>query len=207
MNTKILVASLATAGLASAFGASAAHAEGLKLGAQAQVLPFGSSLEIGDGDDSEDLDLSTAFGIVGTVDYAVHPNIDIGLAPRLVLNIIPDEADDDDDSATELDLAARVTGHALVAPKLDVFGYVAPGYSIVMLPEGDDDDAFDDPSGLILGLGAGVKYAVSPTLSVVGELGYQLGFQGTSIEFAGESFDADFKTNLVHFGVGIQAAL
>jgi hypothetical protein len=89
----------------------------------------------------------------------------------------------------------------MVAPKLDLFGFVSPGYSILSLP--DSADELDSPTGLVLGFGGGAKYAVTPTLSVVGELGYQLGFQGTSVE----GQDIDLKTDLLHIGVGIQAAL
>jgi hypothetical protein len=193
MNTKILVASLATAGLA--ITGSVAHAEGIELGAQLQVMPFGSEVEVGAGDFSGSADLGTAFGIVGLADFAVHPNINIGAAPRLVFGIKGEDANEDADAATQLDLAARVTGHATVAPKLDVFGYASPGYSLIMIPDNEDDN----PAGFILGFGGGAGYAVTPSLSVVGELGYTLGFQGVD--------DVDFATKLLHIGVGIKAAL
>ena len=197
MNTKILFATLVTAGLATT--ASAAHAGGIKIGAQAQILPAGSELtgEELDGDEFS-VDAEPAFGVVGTFDYAVHPNIDIGLAPRIVIGL---KGEDDDDSATQFDLAARVTGHAQVAPKVDVFGFVAPGYSILSMPDWPDD--VDSPSGLVLGLGAGAGYAVTPKLSIVGEVGYQLGFQGFSV---GDR-DITAQTDLLHLGVGIKAAL
>lgn len=207
MNTKILLASLATAGLATTAGLHSAHAENLAIGAQAQILPAGS-VDIAVGDEDESFDLKTAFGIVGTVDYRVHPNFSVGAAPRLIFGVKPDEADEDSDSATQLDLAARLTGHFPVAPKIELFGYASPAYSFVFLPseDGDDDEA-DDPSGFALGFGAGAAFKVTPALSVVGEIGYTLGFQGSSVETPIGDFDVDFKTSFPHVGIGIQAAL
>jgi hypothetical protein len=189
MNTKILVASLATAGLASAFGASAAHAEGMKVGGQVQILPA-SELE----GENASIDLKTAFALVGTFDYAVHPNIDIGAAPRIVLGLKPADFDADD-SLTQYDLAARVTGHAQVAPAFQVYGFASPGFSIITSPDDDDDSS----SGLILGLGGGGAFAVTPRLSLVGELGYTLGFQSVD--------DNKVATNLLHIGFGVKASL
>jgi hypothetical protein len=189
MNTKILLASLATAGLASAFGATAAHAEGIKLGGQLQVLPA-SELE----GENVSIDLKTSLALVGTFDYAVHPNIDVGAAPRIAFGLKPEEYDGDE-SLTQFDLAARVTGHTPVGAKVEVFGFVSPGYSIIS--SSDDDD--DSSTGLILGLGGGAAFAVTPTIALVGELGYTLGFQ---------SVDGDkAASNLLHLGFGVQAAL
>jgi hypothetical protein len=150
MNTKILLSSLAVTGLASTLAASAAHADKIKVGGQLQVLPALSSLKAEGLGLDESASAEPAFGVLGTFDYAVHPNIDIGLAPRIVFGL---KADSDADSATQFDLAARVTGHAQVAPKLDIFGFAAPGYSILSMPNWPDQ--VDQPSGLVLGFGGG----------------------------------------------------
>jgi hypothetical protein len=203
MNTKLLFASVTLASTAGLAGlASSAHAGGLSVGGQVQLIPV-AELTIDDGDDSESEDLNTTVGFAGIVEYAVHPNVSIGFAPRFIIGLEPDGAED---SASQLDLSARITGRLPVAPKVDLFAYAAPGYSLIFPPDNDLID-FGTPSGFILGFGGGAAYKVTPTLSVVGEVGYSLGFQSTTVEALGQEADADVKTNLLHIGLGVQAAL
>jgi hypothetical protein len=193
---KIRIAVFAT--IASSFVASAALADELgaeaapkvRIGAQVELLPTGSL-------DSEP-DSATpkvAYGVGLTFDYAITRNISIGVAPRMIFNVIDKDANGD--AASQLDLRARVKGHFPIADKIEAYGFVAPGYSIVMLP----DSELDNPAGLVLAFGAGATYDLTPRMFVSGEVGYQLGFQRT--EVLGET--VDLGTSYLHVGLGAGA--
>jgi hypothetical protein len=202
MNTKLLFASVTLASTAGLAGlTSSAHAGNLEVGGQLQLVPAGSlEFEVDGEGDSEDTD--TAFGLVGIVDYVINPNISVGFAPRLVLGVAADGADD---SATQLDLAARITGRLPVAPKVDLFAYGAPGYSFTFPPE--DADELGTPSGFSLGFGGGAAFKVTPVVSLVGELGYSLSFQSGTAEALGQEVDYDYNANFLHLGFGVKAAI
>jgi hypothetical protein len=168
-----------------------AAAPKLTAGAQIDLLPVGT-LTLDEADEGT----AFAYGIGASIDYAITPMISIGFAPRYIANVITDNAQDDADAAAELDLRLRVKAQFPVAPALNAYGFLAPGYSIIMLP--DDFEGVDDPAGLVVGFGGGVTYDVAPSFFVNGELGYQIGFQSTS--FAGN--DVDFTSDYLHIGLG-----
>lgn len=172
-----------------------ASAGGLTGAAQVQLLPVGTlAFEAGGMDDSESTEV--AFAIGGQIDYWVNENISVGFAPRYILNIKPDGAED---TATQLDLGARVQYNAPVNPQTKAFGFVSPGYSMLMLPDAAGDIS---PKGFILGFGGGVRYGMNDKMFVQGEAGYTLGFQGGTEQ----DIDYTFKTNFLHIGVGIGSA-
>ena len=105
--------------------------------------------------------------------------------------------DGDGDAAKELDLRARIGGIAKVADTIRVFGYAAPGYSIIMLP--DEADGIDNPAGFVLGFAAGAAFDLAPSTYLSAEIGYQVGYQSTKFL----NNDVDFKTNYLHLGVGL----
>jgi hypothetical protein len=174
---------------------SVAHAGGARVGGNLEMLPMGT-VSASDGSDSASADLDPAFGIGGSADYDVHPNVSVGAAPRFTLGI---KTENDEKSAKELDLMLRVTAHYPVLPAMQVYGYASPGYSMIFLPDNDGEN----PKGFALGFGAGAAYAISDRAFVTGELGYQLGFQAFKIQ--GTSLD--FTTDLLHFGVGVGTTL
>jgi outer membrane autotransporter protein len=73
----------------------------------------------------------------------------------------------------------------------------APGYSYLFLP--NQVDGQDSPSGVTFGLGLGAAFRVAPKVSLTAELGYQFGFQSTTIA----GVDVDLKTNFLHLAGGI----
>jgi hypothetical protein len=163
------------------------------IGVQLDLLPAGT-LSI-DGPNFEDsTDAAAAFAIGGTLDFDVTPFISIGAAPRLIFNVTNDGADDDADAAKQIDLRARVKVHGPVAPKVQAYGFFAPGYSVILSPVEEDDD----PTGLVVAFGGGLTYDVSSKAYLSAELGYQLGFQ--SIEVQGTTVDV--TTDYLHFGFG-----
>lgn len=194
--TKIVtVLALATPALAHADAPVAGSMSGA---VGVHLFPSGEFTLEADGD-SESEDLDTAYGIGGQLDYWATPQISIGLAPRLIFNVIPEDADDDDDSASQLDVAVRVQYNHQANPQLTVFGFAAPGFSVIMLPE--EAEGIDNPKGFILGFGGGIRYGIGGKTFLQAELGYQLGYHGT--EFM--DVDLTFATNLLHLGAGVGA--
>jgi hypothetical protein len=141
-----------------------------------------------------DTDLAFAFALAPVLDYSINQFLFVGLAPQYVFNV---KAKDGGDSAgSELDLRLRVGGNAKVADTLMLYGYLAPGYGIVM-PGGDYNG--DNPKGFVLGFAGGAMLDFTPSLFGNAEVGYQVGYQKVS---AG-GLDSDFKTNYFHVGIGL----
>ncbi len=202
MNTKLLFASIAS--LATTAGLASTASAGVEVGAQLQLLPMGElSTEV--GNQTFETDADPTFGIAANVGYAITPNISVGFAPRLILNIKGEDSDEDSDAATQLDLAARITGKLPVAPKLDLFAHVSPGYSLLFVDNLPDEAS--QPGGFGIAVGGGVGYKVTPTLSITGELGYSAAFLSSTTETPIGDVDANLDTSFFHLGVGLQAAL
>ena len=165
----------------------------LQAGIGLELLPIGE-LKFEYNGDSETTDTEMAFGIAPFLDYAVGPNISLGVAPRLLFNV---KGEDGDEAAKQLDLRVRLLGRFPASPKMRIYGYVAPGYSILFIPDWPDE--VDRPAGLVLALAGGAAYDLGPTTFATFELGYQLGWQGG--EEDGDS--VELSDNFLHFGVGV----
>jgi hypothetical protein len=174
---------------------AAGPAPKMRLGAQVEILPLGT-LEASAGGQSSSTDADIAYGIGATFDYDITPNFSIGAAPRFIFNV--NGKDSNDDAGKQLDLRVRATAHFPVAPQIQIYGFVAPGYSIVMLPSGA---GIDDPKGFAIGFGGGLTYDVAPKVFLSGEVGYQLGFQSTKVL----DQDLDAKTRYLSIGLGAGA--
>jgi hypothetical protein len=148
---------------------------------------------------SQSADTKFAFGIVPTFDYNINEYFFAGLAPQIILNVIPKDAMGS--AGKELDLRARVGGNAKIADTIRLFGYLAPGYSIIMIP--DKMSGESNPAGFVLGFAGGAIFDLTSQLFANAEVGYQVGFQ--SISYMGVS--ADTKTNYLHIGLGIGVRL
>ena len=198
MNLQRSIRQLFACAAACALSLSASVKADTHIGGGLHLLP-GGTFEISNGTDSESQSLGTAFGMTGLVDFDVHPNLSIGVAPRLILNIKPEG---ETDAAKQFDLAVRFTGGAPVgAGNIRMFGFLAPGYSTMFFPNSDSN--IDNPAGVVLGFGGGLAFALQPGLELTGELGYQMGFQSVSVN--GETFG--ITTDFMHVGIGILAAL
>jgi hypothetical protein len=185
---------LASTALAQDVASTAEAPTKASVGAQVELLPVGS-FHLGTDQQSMDPSAAVAYGIGGTFDYAVHEHVSIGVAPRLVLNVVPTGDDfDEADDATELDLRARLKVHTPVAPGVEAYGYLAPGYSILF----DDDEDVDSATGFAIAVGAGATYDLTPAMYVSGEVGYQKGFQSVEIQ----NVDVDVNASYLHLGFG-----
>jgi hypothetical protein len=198
---------IAAAALAGIAASATAHAGG-RVGAEVLLVPVGDATIDAPGEQAETVDLAVAYGLGALAAFDVSPNFSIGFAPRLVLGI-KGEDDEDDEAITELDLAVRFTGHFPLAPggaELQIHG--SPGYSWLFLPDiGDDDDLLGTPSGLVIGVGAGISVPVADNVSLVGDLTYTFGFQGTTVEGFGEEIDLELSIDTAQLGFGLQAKI
>jgi hypothetical protein len=193
MKTPIVLSTLLLAA-----AATSAHAD---VGVQAQILP-----SVDGQTDDESYSLGTGFAVAAQLGVRVAPNLSVAFAPRLVFGMKPEDSDDE---WSQADLAVRLTGHVpLGSEKNEVFGYVAPGYSMIFLPDVRYRGiTIDDPSGVVLGIGAGAAFEIWPTLSLVGDVGYSWGFHSTTASYQGESTDADLRTDILHVGLGIRGSM
>jgi len=162
-----------------------------RLGLQLEFLPIGSLGVVHEGDSVSE-GAALAYGVGAVAAYDVTPYLTFGAAPRLVLNV---KGKDAPSSAKEVDLRAQIVAHFPIVPKVEVYGVVTPGFSLLVI----SDNRGTDPSGFIVGLGAGATYDVAPNLFVSGELGYQFGFQ--AIRVKGENLG--IGTSYLHVGAGV----
>lgn len=170
---------------------------GLQAGAGFEILPLGELSFAVDGD-STTADTATAFGLTPFLDYAPVPFFSVGLAPRFLLNVKGKEGDA---SAKQLDLRVRAMVRLPVARTVRLFGYAAPGYSIIFPP--DWPDGVSRPKGFILAFAGGAAFDFSPQGFVSFEIGYQLGWQ--SLTESG--IDFDLSDNYLHLGAAVGARL
>jgi hypothetical protein len=176
---------------AAAVATGATPAKKGSVAVQLELLPSGTLTLSGAGDDVSN-DTDTAFALGGNLAFAVHPNFSIGFAPRIIFGV---QGEGGTETAKEFDLRARAELHGAIAPNAQVFGFVAPGYSFLVMPS---DFPADDPSGLVVAFGAGASVDVTPQVFLTGEIGYQVGFQSTSFQ----GTDVDVTTDFLHLGVG-----
>lgn len=185
----LLVTALGTTGRALA--APSGDAAGtLRVGLNLVPEPFGqftASVQTPIGTVSGSQDTAFAFGFAPYLDYLLHPNLFVGFSPVYSVHVKGDNSNGD--SSQQLDLLIRAGAQLPLAAGLQVFGYLAPGYSVIMIPNADN------PSGFVLGLHAGATYNVNDKVYALFQLGYQFGYQSTS--------NADVKDDLFQFGLGI----
>lgn len=149
------------------------------------------------------VDAATAFEIGGRVEVAVLPFLSLGLAPSLLLHVRSTEASN---SGSLLDLPLRVAVGGDVAPKIRVYGFAAPGYTI-LFPPADAMGNTTHPSGFMIGFGGGVGVRVAPRFALAGELGYQFRFLSETETVGGQPVDVSAQFNYLTFTVAALARL
>jgi Outer membrane protein beta-barrel domain len=191
----LLVYPLAGLFLAASFGS--ARAERVRLGGTVSVLPLGQ-IHLEGGGLSESVDTATAFAFGGIAEVQLLTYLAIGFAPRLLFNV---KGEDGTESGRELDLALRVIGNVPVGGIVQLYGFAAPGYSVIYVPDWPDE--LSNPAGFIFGFGGGVGLDLDPRFRLAVELGYQLG--GQQVTEQGETLELDIS--YVHLGVSAMARL
>jgi hypothetical protein len=176
---------------------ASARAERVRLGGTVALLPIGQAHVEAEGL-SESEDTATAVGLGGLVEVQLLTNLAVGFAPRLILNV---KGEDGTESGKELDLAFRVIGNVPVGPMVQLYGFAAPGYSVIYIPDWPDE--LSNPAGFIFGFGGGVGFDINPQFRLAVELGYQIGGQQLSEE--GQTVDVEIS--YLHLGVSAMARL
>lgn len=202
----ILGALLSTPAFAGDLGAAAAPSPSrLRVQAQVEVLPTGSeslNADTPNGTSSLSMDADVAYGITGMIDYDLTPYLAVGVAPRLVLNVKVNDPAFRDRAGEELDLRAHVLGHLPVAPGVELYASLSPGYADLL------DDAHSTLSGFALAGALGATFRVSPRVFLSGELGYQRVFSSrdTTFEIPGTGtpfvIKNDVDLSYLHIGLG-----
>jgi opacity protein-like surface antigen len=188
----------ATSAFADEIAGETSAAKKVSVGAQIDLLPAGT-LTLDAPGLNVSSDAGFAYGVGLNASYDLTPNISIGLAPRIIFNIVAKDARDDAPVGKEYDLRARVTAHFPLIDKLQIFGFAAPGYSFLT----DTNDKTDNPSGFVLAFGGGATYDLAPNLFLTGEVGYQLGFQSvTAKDLSGKDITIDETTDYLSIGLG-----
>lgn len=168
------------------------------IGAGLVIAPVGTlSLEAGGMEQSESM--ATALGAEIVATREIGSNLSFVVAPRFLTNIRGAEATE---SATQMDLRLGLSFGQPIAPNIYAFGFGLAGYSIIFPPSDEGEESYT-PQGLIIGFGGGAGFLLSPKMMAVASLGYQLGFQATTIQ----GMDVTLKDNLLDFTVGIMAGL
>jgi len=174
-------------------GGEGASASKLRLGLNVVPMPFGtlkySALGLSGSSDTK-----FAIGAFPFFDYLFTPNLFGGIAVQYTFNI-KSKDQTSGDASKQLDIMLRLGGGTYVADHVQVYGYLSPGYSIIMVPSAAGTN---NPKGFMLGVHAGAMYDVTPGAFLNLELGYQFGFQ--SVSQGGVS--ADFKSNFGQIGLG-----
>ena len=150
---------------------------------------------------SDSTDAATAFEIGGRLEFQVAPLVSIGIAPTILLGV---KSKDASDSATQLDLPLRIAVGGEVAPKIRIYGFAAPGYSILFPPSSGTGDT-QHPSGFMIGFGGGVGYRIAPKFTLAGELSYQFRFWSESVDVLGTSVDISAQDNFLTFSLAATA--
>jgi hypothetical protein len=175
------------------------------IGGSLGLSPIGTLKSTASGGPTFTDDAAVAFQINGLLDYRVTPLLSIGFAPGIIFNV---KTSGGDSSGTELDLPIRLALGGPVAPKVRLYGFVSPGYSVLFPPS---DSGGGHPSGLMLGFGGGVGVRVARGVMLTGELGYQFRFLSTTETIDLGNFelttDVSLQENYLTFAVGIVAAL
>jgi hypothetical protein len=157
----------------------------LRIGLNVVPMPFGTVKGSGSMDSA---DTAFAFGIMPFADYLLTPNMFVGFSPSFTFNVKP--SDGNADAAKEIDLMLRLGGQAPISDVMQLYGYLTPGFSIIMIP-----NRSENAKGFALGIHAGAMYSFSQTVFFNGELGYQIGYQTIS-------GGADFKVSYMQIALG-----
>jgi hypothetical protein len=197
-----VVAAVVVPGWAHAQGMTESHDAKLWLGGHLGLSPIGT-LKAETLGTSASVDAATAFEIGGRAEYQITPLLSIGFAPSIILNV---KGKDADNSASQLDLPLRLAVGGEVAPKLRLYGFAAPGYTILFPPSSSSGNT-THPSGFMIGFGGGVGFRVAPRFSVNGELGYQFRFLSETEMVGSQSVDASAQFNYLTFTVAAVAGL
>jgi hypothetical protein len=158
----------------------------MRVGLTLVPMPFLGTLKFSAPGISGSSDAAVAFGAAPVFDYLINSNLFVGATVLGTFNVKPKDATGD--AAKEYDLMLRIGGNIPLADKLQGYGYLSPGYSIISPPQGDS------AKGFVVGAHVGAMFDVTSSVFLNGELGYQLGFQSVD--------GNDSQTRFFQIGLG-----
>jgi hypothetical protein len=162
----------------------------LRLGLTLVPAPFGS-LTSGPSGAEFSVGSEFAFAVMPVVDLNLARHLFIGFAPSYTFNI--QAKNGPGSAASELDLLLRIGAEAAATDRVQVYGYLSPGYAFMSGLPGDLS-----ARGPVVGLHAGGRLDLTPAFFVNAEVGYQMGFQNASINGS----DAEFHASFFQIGLG-----
>ena len=164
-----------------------------RLGLTLVPAPFGT-LTSGPSGGEFSVGSQFAFAVMPVVDLSLARHFFVGFAPSYTFNIKAKNGPDD--AASELDLLLRIGAEAAATDRIQVYGYLSPGYALMSgLPPGGEG-----VRGPVIGLHAGGRLDLTPAFFVNAEIGYQLGFQNAST--SGSEWHASFAQ--IGLGAGVR---
>jgi len=163
----------------------------IRLGLTLVPAPFGS-LRSGPPGGEFWVGSEFAFAVMPVVDLSLAHHLFVGFAPSYTFNVkarggLPD-------AESELDLLLRIGAELAATERLQIYGYLSPGYSFMYgMPSGGEG-----ARGPVIGLHGGGRLDLTPAFFVNAEVGYQMGFQTVSTNGA----DADWYAAFFQIGLG-----
>jgi hypothetical protein len=139
------------------------------------------------------VDFPAVFAAEAQVGYRFFPFLSVALAPQMLFNLKPDH----EDSADELGVFVQTTGHLALKPQWDLDLFVAPGYSVLIVP------GADNAKGLAFRWGGGPMFHLTEHVSFAAEFSHQLGFQRTERDGS----DVDMETTFFSMVAGVRLRL
>ncbi|MCP4447938.1 MAG: hypothetical protein GY811_21775 [Myxococcales bacterium] len=166
---------------------------GSTFGMTLRLSVFGNITIAGGGESLEE-NAATTLAFAPFLDFAINPNLTVGLGAMYVATV---KGEDAEDSGSEFDIYPRLTGVLPTSTKTRLFARFSPGYSMIQLP---NPAAVENPSGLLLLFELGLDFTVSETLRATTGIGYQKGYQSSSLD--GQSFDLNSEFFMMFVGFG-----
>jgi hypothetical protein len=165
------------------------------LQARLELLPLGSGEN--SGGFSSSMTMATAYAISGSLEVALTRHLSIGVAPRLVFNVI--EGGNEGPADKELDLRACIRARTAVSPGFDIYASFSPGHASLL---SGGTSVYTSSGGYTLGGAFGFTYDVGSTVFVGGEIGFQRSFMRVDLRNAEDELSYDVELSYVHLGAG-----
>jgi hypothetical protein len=187
-------------GMAGLLGADLASAQDagratVRVGLMLMPTPFGALENQLPGGDVR-VGSEFAFGVMPSLDVAPCANRFVGLASNFTFHVRARGANVE--PANEIDILLRLGASAAVAQRIHLYAYLAPGYSFMSGLPGSVSTR-----GPVIGLHAGGTFDATPGFFLNGELGYQQGFQQTTLQ----GLDVRYDAALIQVGLGAGARI
>lgn len=163
-------------------------------GADLKVSPIGRETITSPGREGTS-DLGTVYTLGAVFDFRALPFVSIGVAPSVILNW----------DSMLLDLPARMTVGAQVAPGTRLYAFGTAGYEHSIGFPSDDPNG-ESERGFVVSAGAGVAHRIMPKLALTGEIGYQVHFMTASI-FDDEHVDISLRVRCLSLSIGLMAPI